>query len=113
MQSGWYKVSVTNVAGCSAVSDSVYVLISSLSNGGTDNSWAVYPNPTTGELTIQTGNIVDYFNVCMFTSEGRKVKEWKELQGNATLHLAEMTNGVYFVQIQTGNYYRITRIVKQ
>ncbi|MBL7777539.1 MAG: T9SS type A sorting domain-containing protein [Chitinophagales bacterium] len=113
VQSGWYKVSVTNVAGCSAVSDSVYVLISSLSNGGSDNSWVVYPNPTTGELTIQTGNIVDYFHVCMFTSEGRKVKEWKELQGNATLQLAEMTNGVYFVQIQTGNYYRITRIVKQ
>lgn len=113
VQTGWYQVSVTNVAGCTAVSDSVYILLTGMNDKGEENQIRVFPNPTSNEVNIQLSNTSEKYDVCIFTAEGRKVMELKDNQGMIVIPVADMASGVYYVQTQVLNQYSVTRIVKQ
>ncbi|MBN8702228.1 MAG: T9SS type A sorting domain-containing protein [Bacteroidetes bacterium] len=71
----------------------------------------VYPNPTTGELTIYataTAQKIQVVNVL-----GTVVAELIPQTQLSTIDLSQQTNGIYFVKVQQSNTVQLIRVVKQ
>jgi hypothetical protein len=75
-------------------------------------SLQVYPNPTTGQLTINNGQLTIY-SVELYDVMGKKLFEEKE---NLTLlqsyDLTVFPAGIYFIKIQTENGEVVKKVVK-
>jgi len=63
-------------------------------------SLQVYPNPTTGQLTIENGQLT-INSVEIFDVMGKKQKSRKAEEQNIVLDISNFPNGVYFVKITT------------
>ena len=72
-----------------------------------NNELLVYPNPTSNKLTIKTSYDVD--KVELYNILGKKVIESTNLE----LNLNPLSDGVYILQIYSGETKLIKRIVKQ
>lgn len=72
-----------------------------------------YPNPTTGDVTIQANNTIE--NVQVFGIDGRLVKEIapNALLSSIRINLKDQQSGVYFVQIETAYGFSTKKIIKQ
>ena len=103
---GMYVDSLLTEAGC----DSILVLVFH-ANASIDEvemgTITVYPNPTTGRVTIVTDDIrrVDVYNV-----NGQRVVT---TFGSAELDLSGLPSGVYTLRIETGQTMRLARVVKK
>jgi len=69
----------------------------------------VYPNPTNGELYIQTDEVVKFVEV--FNIEGRKILQ-TEIRNNS-LNISHLSVGVYMVKVHTDIGIRTVKVVKQ
>lgn len=81
----------------------IYSIIKSLDNNDMDNSFVIYPNPTSGTVfisSIQTIGIIKVFDV-----RGKLVYSQQNngKQTNTELDLSALSNGVYLIQAQTEN----------
>lgn len=72
-----------------------------------NNELLVYPNPTSNKLTIKTSYDID--KVELYNILGKKVLESTNLE----LNLNPLSDGVYILQIYSGENKLIKRIVKQ
>ncbi len=73
------------------------------------NSLKVYPNPTYGQLTINTTDKV--LNVEMFDIQGRHLKLFT---GNTkTIDIDEVENGVYFLRVTTDKTINTIKVLKK
>jgi len=71
--------------------------------------FALYPNPTKGEFSIQTNEIVERINV---TGLDGKVVYSAYLQSNTIdMNLTNLESGVYFVTLVSGEQYSTKRLV--
>jgi len=68
---------------------------------GLANGFVVYPNPTTGELTIETSNSAKSILVTDVT--GRKVMEVLANEGATQINLTPMAAGVYYITMVGDN----------
>ncbi|MDR2927914.1 MAG: T9SS type A sorting domain-containing protein [Cytophagaceae bacterium] len=82
--------------------------INSVNNSG--NGLLVYPNPTSGELTIENGKW-KVENVGIYDATGRLVllPPFGEVVGGVTINISHLPAGVYFVKV--GN--ATTKVVKR
>jgi hypothetical protein len=77
------------------------------------NNLKLYPNPTTGSITIDFGAL-DNATISIISSIGKEVfKATNVAQNKLEVSLAEFSNGVYFVKIQLGDEFVTQKIVKQ
>ena len=74
------------------------------------SSIQVYPNPTTGELTIENGEL-RIKGVEVFDVYGRK--QLTIDNGQLTINISNFSAGVYFVRITTENGVVIKKVVKE
>ena len=72
------------------------------------HSFTVYPNPTTGKLTVETGEEV--VRVDVFDYTGRNVATF---QGQTTLDLSRLAAGLYTLRITLPDRIEVRRVVKQ
>jgi len=72
------------------------------------SSVAIYPNPTTGLLTI-TG-IDGQFDVTVTNVQGQQILR-SAVAGQATLDLSNQPKGIYFVRLTSDNSSRIEKVV--
>ena len=74
----------------------------------------IYPNPTTGELKIENGELkiksVEIFDVMGKLQKSRKAEEQK---GDWNLDISNLPAGVYFVRIETASGEVIKKILKE
>lgn len=77
--------------------DFVMVEITSVSEAG-EASASVYPNPTTGLVTINADNIV---SVAVYNLVGQKIIENVVNASNATIDLGAFQKGIYMLDIVT------------
>ena len=103
---GTYVDSLLTTAGC----DSILVLVlrePTAIDDVDDNTFVVYPNPTTGRVTINANEVrrVDVYNV-----NGQKVATVRE---SATLDFSDLPSGVYTMRIVTAQAVGISRVVKK
>ncbi len=107
---GEYAVQVTE-NGCVDTSDClVYSTVSIIEN--TWESLTYYPNPTSGNVTINLGEQQFRVDVKISTVLGQIVDEvYFDNTSKIEIDLSSET-GVYFVEIRSGNRSRVIRIVK-
>jgi hypothetical protein len=81
-----------------------------------DNSYSVYPNPTTGIFTVELSNPKsEMISVEIYDQLGQAVK--KEQLGNTsvktTINIQGMNSGVYFVRTTVGSRSSIKKLIVQ
>lgn len=114
-QTGYYFVTHTDGNGCSATSDTVYVIITGIDENTNSPKLLVYPNPTNGNLTIE-GNLI---------TGGKIQLELRNMLGQVVYAQNDaaqsglykrdinlnLTPGIYFLIMQT-NQGRVTKKVE-
>jgi photosystem II stability/assembly factor-like uncharacterized protein len=83
------------------------------------NETAVYPNPFKNELNISLNlNNFETGNVVLFDIRGKQVfsQKFENTLDNSNIHLFELDNlpnGVYFLNISSGDFFKTHKIVKK
>ena len=79
------------------------------------NDYLIYPNPTTGKISIKTNSISSKnINVSIYSVVGQQI--WKNndndiINGNLTIDLTGNLSGVYFVEITTNGKHSVQKII--
>ena len=73
-----------------------------------ENQYVIYPNPTSGQVTIQLGSAA---NVSISNAIGTKVYEQNLEQGKHSVLLNNVNAGIYFVEIQNKNTRTIEKLL--
>ena len=106
-QSGNYRVEITDLNQCKAVSDAVTVLITGLPNlRGTGSGISVYPNPTYGDVHLQTNyNLNESAEIRIFDNKASLVYSgsvsYQFSNEATTLDLSNLPSGTYFLEYRT------------
>ena len=128
IQSGLYKVAITNSAGCSATSNTVeviqtrrYVHIQPSENKvATDNdsapSLTIFPNPGNGKFVLNADKLDDERVIlCVTDLLGRVIIEKVLTPVNGSLHeqisIPSSENGIYYVKTELSHYTMIMPLV--
>ena len=110
---GFYKVIVTDSAGCSNSSDSTTNINELVA---IKNQISIYPNPTDGELFINLNpslkNIREW-RLDVTDCLGRKVFSKESLTYNNELDLSELPDGIYFIALANKTARIVLPVVKQ
>ncbi|MBK7148079.1 MAG: T9SS type A sorting domain-containing protein [Bacteroidetes bacterium] len=101
LQDGSYQVSITDESGCSALSNSVNVVVSNLEDLMDSSGFTLYPNPVRDQLTI-TG--LDFSNrpvypYHLFDYTGRKLKSGMFIKHQSFIDMKEFTSGMYLLEV--------------
>jgi len=72
---------------------------------------SIYPNPTSGKLTIDNGELtIQSIEITDIT--GKVVKSFSNFQ-NSEIDLSNLNSGIYFIKLQTDKQVFTTKIVKE
>lgn len=83
-----------------------------VSDNATQNNFVVYPNPSNGELSIQSRYDVGNATISIFDMNGRKVFNQKiELHHTANINATNLTPGIYIIQIDGDNRSQTTKLI--
>ncbi|MCE3297318.1 MAG: large protein [Crocinitomicaceae bacterium] len=96
------------VSGCSS-SDSTEIEVvdcASLSDLGPENGIRIFPNPSPGDLFIESPEAFEYE---LLDAKGKIIRKGKH-DGNTHLHLDQLAKGVYYMQIKTGKQHFVQLI---
>jgi len=113
-QNGKYWVSVTNEFGCTSISEEMDVDDVGIAETHCNASLRVYPNPTTGQLIIDNGELtienVEIENVEIYSVVGQKLLSIESLKSTeTTIDVQHLANGMYFLKV--GN--QVVRFLKE
>ncbi len=92
-----------NAATVSTISD-CWILPSAIDESATVNSsLTVYPNPSTGDFTIEIKNERkdDLVKLAIYNSLGAKIYEDQSHANLRTVHLPDISSGIYLVKVST------------
>lgn len=118
VESGDYRVRVTNLEGCSATSDPVPVMIAGVYDETTAEELRLYPQPTAGAFTVELG-MTTVREVLLVVRNGVGGEVLRELSGatgapyRRSVDLAGQPAGVYYVEISSGSRRWSGQIVKR
>jgi len=80
------------------------------------SSISIYPNPTTGEVTIESSTFkvqsVEIFDIFGRKQKSRKA-EMQNGEGTMVMDISNLSNGIYFVKIHTEKGTVIQKVIKQ
>jgi hypothetical protein len=97
--SGNYKVTVTDSNACKGTDSLLVVFDPCLGLEEKSIVTQIYPNPFSGELTINTGSNQPAI-VTIYNSAGTVILSSQEIQNEGKLDMSRHSNGLYFVSIQ-------------
>jgi hypothetical protein len=107
---GWYSVMVTNVNGCSATSDSVYITITGIADLSTATG-KIFPVPFSNTLNVQLAQ--SNGSMSIHDPSGRMVVSQSNLQTTNSFDLSHLANGLYYLTLTQGPDKKVYRVVKQ
>ena len=116
---GYYYVEVFHPNGCSAFSDSVFVLMPAISglNEMTNSGIEIYPNPFDETIYVCTVTTVNIESIIVLNSLGKQVRDIKSSKfENPTISEISMdglSSGVYFLYLRTPNDIWVQKIIKK
>jgi alpha-tubulin suppressor-like RCC1 family protein len=109
--SGNFAVEITK-DGCTSTSDCQSLTIVGL-NELTQINFSAYPNPTSGELTIQLGDFVySEVTVVVRNSIGQETMRKNYTSINKLDLIIQGAPGIYFVEIRTGDKRAVLKVIK-
>lgn len=105
----------TDLSGCTnSATSSVFVNgCAGLQEGFMNADISVYPNPTSGLVTIHSENLVGSLDFTVTTLDGKIIyRELNHLQNSITVDLTRQEKGVYFIHIENGQDQRTLKLVR-
>ncbi len=117
-ESGSYKVEIFDSLGCSAISDTMHVVLVGLNEGKLINELSIYPNPSKGQFTLKyTLNEVTEVNINVINVLGQVTQEiileGVQSKGKYEMPIEQNGAGVYVLQIKTKQGIREMKFVVQ
>jgi hypothetical protein len=76
------------------------------------SDFSIVPNPTNGIFTISTQLIYSNAEVYVFNSVGQKILSQFIHNHNAIIDITNFANGIYYIEILSGNKSFRTKVVK-
>jgi len=114
--SGNYYILVTDVNGCSGLSDTVSVHLTGINEVTAAGNISIYPNPTDGMLNIEIGQAPNIATIKLYDINGRLIFENRLTNtstGPLSLDVRMLDNGVYLLSIVNDKNTYTTRFVKE
>lgn len=71
----------------------------------------VFPNPTTGVISINITSLIKYISIT--TTVGEIIREYSKIASEATIDLSQYPAGIYVARIVTDNGIEVQKIIKQ
>ncbi len=89
--------------------------VNAMSVSGFENAtFLVYPNPTNSFVTISGKNNSELIDSVVITDISGKTIQTKSINTvNAKIDLSDLSNGIYFAKVKSGNNLSIVKIIKQ
>ncbi len=110
-ENGYYAVEISN-NGCIDTSDCILVLpVNVIENESMNNDILIYPNPTYGQVTVNTGNLYNS-TIQVYDTQGKLIQTLKLFNENVTHLDLDIGPNIYFVKIIYGNEVKTMKIVK-
>ena len=100
---------IYNIESAQRLAVTAHLVLATLQN--TMANLQCYPNPVKNILTLS--NTSDITNVTVYNTLGQQVLQIKRNNSEVNTDLSALTNGVYFVKIQSGDGQKTIRIIKQ
>jgi hypothetical protein len=77
------------------------------------NNITIYPNPTNDKFSVKLGNLKDV-TISIVTPTGEEVYNKNEINdAQVEISLNELSNGLYFVRIQSNEQQKVMKVIKQ
>ncbi len=109
-QSGNYSVIGADLNGCSSTSNSVYVNLSGIDDLSEDNI-RIHPNPTTSFWQMQLPANWIGAQYELFNADGQLISK-AEITSTTTTISNELSQGIYFIKIQSGQVSLVKKVIK-
>ena len=112
--SGTYTLTGTDVNGCTGTSQVAIAVeaCTGLSSAKSIDAINVYPNPTSGEFTIEMGStsakVIDVTDVT-----GRVILSGATNETSFNVNISQLAGGVYYVKVTSGGGVNMIKVVKQ
>lgn len=114
---GDYSVQVTDLIGCTFISDTINVIITARADAATSQALTLYPNPTAGLFTLSSTVPAGEYTVRILDLRGSLLRTAAVTAQagnlNLTLDLSAEPAGMYIVEMDHGGERSHGRIVKQ
>jgi hypothetical protein len=111
-ENGSYAVRVY-ANGCVVVSECVEITFVGIFENSFRNNLAVYPNPTTGNFTIDLGEVHENTLVLITDLSGKQILSKTFTQSQVLSLSIEAAAGIYTVSVQAGDKISMIRLVKE
>jgi hypothetical protein len=110
VQNGNYSVMITDINGCKGTSPVFSVTNLGLNDNSINKKINIYPNPTTGMVTItnQDNLAIDKIEIVDVLGKIVSVKT----ENTSQIGISEMTNGLYFLKMYSGENVFVKKIIK-
>jgi hypothetical protein len=114
LTTGNYTVTGTDANGCTgtdiaSISVEVCPGFSELSHTG---SIRVYPNPTSGDFTVEMNSGLDK-TIEVTDLTGRVILSGSTVENTFNVNISELAGGLYYVKVTSGNAIDVIKIIKQ
>lgn len=113
-QNGSYAVVITTNIGCVDTSACYPETFTSISTIDEQTNFAIYPNPTTGFLTVDLGKVYAHTNIELINTTGQVLlqKQYRQKE-QLNLNVESILSGIYFIKISTNEGVQgILKVVK-
>ncbi len=112
-ESGNYSATITNAQGCvSPVSESLYVVKTAVREMELKNL-KVYPNPTTGKITVTGLQSHGNTTMAVYDATGRKIHAQTISSATAEIDLTGTASGIYHLKVTGNGQNKSFKIVKK
>jgi hypothetical protein len=113
--SGWQKVRVIKYGSCEGV-DSVYInLVTGIEDKYGFGNLAIFPNPTTGKITLTISGINEKVNLSVVTIQGQEIytDEFYTMYSGTSrqIDLSAYPKGIYFIKIANDKSVNVKKVV--
>lgn len=82
------------------------------SNDNIQNKFVIYPNPSQGQINIQSRFGINEAQVSIFDMNGRKIMEQEvEMHNTGTIQATNLTPGIYMIKIEGGGFSQTSKLI--
>ena len=112
---GFFAVIVTDMNGCVDTSSCYEYVTTGLHEAASfPTNITIFPNPSSGQLTIDLGQIYSEYTVSVKSTSGQVIALMKGgFSQEIKLDISNYASGVYFIEIDSGAYTETIRVIKQ
>ena len=87
--------------------------VKEISANTSDRGCQVYPNPSSGLITISLPEISANTQIVIYSAGGMKVLEWQPADTETRLDISALPPGVYFVKLRNEKMVEVEKIIKK